>query len=144
MGTYAIDKSEGPRNFDGPAWREGLARAAARAIENRDGRPFRPPGPFQVKITMRDGPAVATKLARRWQFENSGDAIVFQSPDMRTLYMNLIRLCYLTPRLESWLPIGLRLYDLWGRSGRGWVRRRLRRARRTARKRGIENLSVRG
>jgi hypothetical protein len=85
---------------------------------------------------MRDGPAVAARLARRWQFENSGSAIVFRSPDMRALYMNLIRLCYLSPRLESWLPIGLKLYNLRGRSGLGWVRRWLRRAPGAPEKRG--------
>jgi D-amino peptidase len=124
--TYAIDKSAGSRDFDALSWRKGLAGAAAGAIANTESRPFRPPGPFKVAVTMRDGPEVAAELARRWGFARTGRRIVFESPTMQALYMDLIRLCYLSPRIEAWLPFCLAVYNFWGRASLSWVRRRLR------------------
>jgi D-amino peptidase len=43
------------------------------------------------------------------------------------LYMELIRLCYLTPAIEKLLPLALAVFNLKGRIGIMRARRRLRR-----------------
>ena len=73
-----------------------------------------------------DGEMVARKIAKRWKFEQHDDRILFNTSGMQDLYMNLIRICYLTPMIEKNLPLCLFAYNLWGRIGLGWVRRRLK------------------
>ena len=45
---------------------------------------------------------------------------------MQELFMQLIRICYLTPLVEKMLPLGLAAYNLWGRFGLAWTRRQIR------------------
>jgi D-amino peptidase len=125
--TYAIDKSQDFAAFDTAQWRTGLAQSAVSALHNHDVGAHRPEGPFQVFISARDGKRAALKMARRWGFAAENSSIVFQAPDIHTLYLQLIRLCYLTPALEKFLPLTLPLFNLKGRLGLAWVRRRLRR-----------------
>jgi D-amino peptidase len=129
IGTYAIDKSLGIGAFDRIHWRKGLATAAVSALTHQAARPHRPEGPFQAVITVRDGEQAAAKMARRWGFKHQGARIEFRAPDIHALYLQLIRLCYLTPAVERLLPLALPLFNLKGRLGLAWVRRRLRRER---------------
>jgi hypothetical protein len=75
---------------------------------------------------MRDGQAVAARLARRWGFEVRGADLLIQAENIHSLYRDLIRLCYLTPLIERLLPLSLALFNLQGRFGLAWLRRRLK------------------
>lgn len=126
LSTYGIDKSRGRSQFDAAGWRDGLARAAVAALTSPAPPPYRPAGPFEARITLRGGDRVAAKLARRWHFHRRKDRIDIEAPDLGALYLQLVRLCYLTPLVEKLLPLTLRLFNLRGRLGLSWVRRQLR------------------
>ena len=125
IAVHPIDKSEGPQHFDSRAWRDDMAGSAAAVLENDRTVAYRPQGPFQALVKMRDGQMAARKIAQRWNFERHGNRIRVNAADMSELYTKLIRLCYLTPLVEKTLPLGLYAYNLWGRMGLAWVRRRL-------------------
>ncbi len=124
--SYPIDKSVGPELFDAYSWRSGLVSAALDSLNNIATEPHRPSGPFTAEVTMRGGENAAQKLARRWGFQQAGARIFIEAADIQRLYRDLIKLCYLTPVTEKMLPFGLFLYNLTGRFGLGWVRRRLK------------------
>jgi D-amino peptidase len=127
INCFPIDKSRGSARFDPGNWRSGLAQAAVKSLSNRKTMPYEPPGPFDARVTMRDGEAVAAGLARRWKFEPVGAQIRIQRDSIHQLYMELIRLCYLTPAIEKLLPLALAAFNLKGRIGIMRARRRLRR-----------------
>ena len=124
--TYPIDKALGVEGFDIESWRSGLAKAAISALSNGRTTPYMPEGPFCTLVRMRDGETAARKVAHRWKFDHKGSQIFFEASNMQELYMNLIRMCYLTPLIEKNLPFCLFAYNLWGRIGLAWVRRRLK------------------
>ena len=124
---FRIDKSGGAKNFDARIWRSKLARAAVRSLENHKTVPYAPAGPLDAIVTMRDGAAVAAKLARRWRFRQTGAQIRIQAAGMIDLYLELIKLCYLTPAIEKILPLALMIFNLQGRIGIIRARRRLKR-----------------
>ena len=126
INVYPIDKFSGAKNFDVTQWRTGLARAAVESLSNDLTAPYTPAGPFKAMIQMRDGKEAARRMAKRWGFTRRDNQILIDVNSMRTLYLNLIRLCYLTPMIERILPVSLLLYNLWGRAGRVWVRRKLK------------------
>jgi hypothetical protein len=78
-------------------------------------------------ITLRNGTRAAATLGRRWNLVHNGARIKLQAPDIHTLYHQLIQICYLTPLVEKLLPLSLWLFNLRGRLGLVWLRRRLRR-----------------
>lgn len=123
--TYPIDKSKGAENFDTETWRKGLAEAAVEALKNRESKPYRKSGPFEAVVRMRDGEAAAEKISQRWGYKREGAAIFFNAGDLQTLYLQLIRLCYLNPFILKILPLALFLSNLKGRIGLAWVRRRI-------------------
>jgi D-aminopeptidase len=127
INCFPIDKSRGSARFDPGNWRSGLAQAAVKSLSNRKTIPYEPPGPFDARVTMRDGEAVAARLARRWKFERVGSQIRIQRDSIHQLYMELIRLCYLTPAIEKLLPLALAAFNLKGRIGIMRARRRLSR-----------------
>jgi D-amino peptidase len=127
--TYPIDKTSGPDHFDAAKWRVGLADAAVASLENTMTQPYRSQGPFHATVTMREGSRIARKLARRWGFGQTGDRIFIEAANIHELYQKMIRLCYLTPRLEKVLPLGLLIYNLIGRIGLAWVRHGLKKGR---------------
>jgi D-aminopeptidase len=127
INCFPIDKSRGSERFDPGNWRSALAQAAVKSLSNRKTKPYEPLGPFDARVTMRDGEAVAARLARRWKFERVGPKIRIQRDSIHQLYMELIRLCYLTPAIEKLLPLALAAFNLKGRIGIMRARRRLRR-----------------
>ena len=126
INTYPIDKSDGPAVFDAPLWRSGLVDGALESLNNLDTEPYVVSGPFRAEVTMWDGERSSRKLAQRWGFTQEGGRIFIEAADIHELYRYLIRLCYLTPLTEKTLPWGLFLYNLTGRLGLEWVRRRQR------------------
>jgi D-aminopeptidase len=125
--SYPIDKSAGPDLFDVHSWRSGLASAALASLDNGTTEPYTPPGPFQAEVTWGGGENTAQRLARRWGFDQEGARIFIETADIHELYGDLIKLCYLTPLTLKILPFGLFLYNLTGRLGLAWARRRLKR-----------------
>jgi D-amino peptidase len=124
---HSIDKSQRPENFDLSRWRGQLAQAAVKSLTNFKTVPYAPVGPFDATVTLRDGKALAAKLARRWKLEHNEDQIRIHAVDIHQLYLHLIRLCYLTPTAEKILPLALTAFNLRGRTGIWRARRRLRR-----------------
>ena len=127
INCFPIDKSRGAERFDHSKWRSALAHAAVKSLSNRKTKPYEPLGPFDARVTLRDGEAAAFRLARRWSFEQLGAQIRIQRASIHQLYMELIRLCYLTPAIEKVLPLALAAFNLKGRSGIARARRRLKR-----------------
>lgn len=127
IAVYPIDKAVGIERFDTELWRSGLAKAVVESLENDLTVPYQPEGPFRALVKMRDGESAARKIAYRWKFECKGCQILINAPNIQELYMDLIRLCYLTPLLEKTLPISIFMHNLWGRIGLAWVRRQIRR-----------------
>jgi D-aminopeptidase len=126
ISTYPIAKSNGPEDFDAVTWRAGLARSAAEALNNELTQPLQPDGPLRALVKMRDGAPAARKIANRWNFEYVSDQIILNAPNMQSLYVELIRICFLTPLIEKVLPIGLIAYNLRGRLGLYWVQRQIK------------------
>jgi D-amino peptidase len=143
--SYPIDKSAGPALFDADSWRFGLVSGALNSLNNTATEPFTPFGPFRAEVTWRAGDIAAQNLARRWGFDQEGARIFIEAADIHELYRDLIRLCYLTPLTVRILPFGLFLYNLTGRLGLAWARRRLKKdkflaqSRRRAQKIEIDN-----
>jgi D-amino peptidase len=127
INCFPIDKSRGPEGFDSVKWRSDLAQAAVKSLSNHKTRPYEPIGPFDARVTMRDGEAVAARLARRWTVEQVGAEIRIHSASFQQLYLDLIRLCYLTPAIEKVLPLALAAFNLKGEIGIARARRRLKR-----------------
>ena len=127
INCFPIDKSRGPEGFDSVNWRSDLAQAAVKSLSNHKTRPYEPIGPFDARVTMRDGEAVAARLARRWTVEQVGAEIRIHSASFQQLYLDLIRLCYLTPAIEKVLPLALAAFNLKGEIGIARARRRLKR-----------------
>ena len=123
---YSINKEGSPDRFDAELWRSGLARGVVESLANVKARPYRPEGPFKTLVKMRDGEAVARKLAKRWRFDCRDDRILFDAAGIQELYFSLIRICYLSPPVERILPVCLFAYNLWGRIGLAWVRRQIK------------------
>ncbi len=125
--VYPIDKSGGPCSIDVSKWRAGLAAAAAASLANRT-EPYLPEGPFHAVITMRDGVPEAKRIADRWRLERDEDKIFIEAEDINALYYGLIRVAYLTPLIERAIHPCIFFYNMWGRSGLSWARRRHRRS----------------
>jgi D-aminopeptidase len=126
INCFPIDKSRGPENFDAGSWRSALARAAVKSLSNHKTKPYMPTGPFDARVTLRDGELEAARLARRWKLKQAGAQINIQRADIHQLYLELIRLCYLTPTIEKVLPLALAVFNLKGRLGIFRARRRLK------------------
>jgi D-amino peptidase len=123
--TYSIDKSVGRQEFAAGPWRQELARAAVSALRNAQTFPFDPPGPFHTKVTLREGAPAAQKMAARWGFHRQGADIILRNTRLGDLYLDLIRICYLTPMAERVLPLAVAASNLRGRAGLAWLRHQI-------------------
>ncbi len=124
--VYSIDKSGDRQAFAAEKWRRGLARAAAAALRQADSGPLKLVGPFHARLTWREGERAAKKLAARWGFKRQGADILLDASRFEELYMNLLRICYLTPAIERVLPLALAAANLRGRAGLAWLRRQVK------------------
>jgi D-aminopeptidase len=121
--TLSIDKTDGFVRFDTNRWRLKLAQNVIVSLENDLAETYNPQGPFEAVITMRDGEKIAQKLAQRWGHRCKGANVFITTDDIHKLYLDLIRMCYLTPLIEKILPLALAISNLRGRLGMAWLRR---------------------
>jgi D-amino peptidase len=119
---HTIDKTKGQDSFKVKNWRAALAKKVTESIANIYCRFDIPEGPFTVVVTMRDGEKIAEMLSKRWGMQHFGKDILFKADDIHSVYMQCIRICYLTPFIEKFLKVSLFLYNLYGRIGRAYVR----------------------
>lgn len=126
ISTFAIPKPTPQAPPKVQALRRSLARTAVDALENPvPPQPFCPRGPFYAEIRLRDGAAAARRVAVRWRLKRAGNTILLEAPTIQQLYADLIRICYLTPLVQAFLPLGLALHRALGIAGLAWVRQRL-------------------
>lgn len=121
ISTFIIDK---PSVKEIKQTRIGLAKLAAAAVKNNETKVFKPTGPFSVKIQMRDGAPAANKLRKRWAVSGRDEYLEFSTKTMPDLYWQLLRLAYLTPLAERFLPQSLWVANLWGRLSLVWAKKR--------------------
>ncbi len=118
IAAFPIDKSDSMDKFHVRKWREGLCRKAVEAVHNSTLPPFLPLGPFTAMVDFRDGKKAARLISKRWGFGFKGASLQIKADSFAELYMDLIRICYLTPMVEKMLPAGLlSIYNLIGWSG---------------------------
>ena len=122
-----IDKTRGANDFDVRTWRSELAKSAVKALDNHKTTPYITVGPFNAIVTWREGKATAARLARRWKLEQEHNRIHIHAADIHDLYLQLIKMCYLTPVATKILPLAMMAFNLLGRNGIWRARRRLRR-----------------
>ena len=122
---HRIDKSPGAKNFDARTWRSELAQSAVRSLDNHKTVPYEPVGPLNATVTWRAGKAAAAQLAHRWKLQSEENRIHIQADDMHELYLQLVKMCYLTPAATKILPLAMMAFNFWGRSGIWRARRRL-------------------
>lgn len=120
--THAIDKSGGLEDFDAVAYRHRLAEAAVASLSNDAAEPFDWQGPFDVRVTFRNGPPAARQIGDRWGYQVDRDMVLFRADHFREMYMTLIRICYLTPLREKILPFSLGAFNAMGRLGLAYAK----------------------
>ena len=119
---FSIDKNT--PEFLPDLWRKKLADAAVKSMNSEWPAPYNPQGPFQVALRMTGKKDATKRLAQNWGLCRKGRDILFEVPDMNTLFRELSRLAYFTPVTERLLPIGLPLYHMLGRVGLAWVKKK--------------------
>jgi len=124
LSVFTVDKSGREKDYHREEQRGQLARAAAESLKNENSCPFEMKGPFNVKIRLRDGHRAAEKISGRWGFDSDADTVFFKADTFMDLYFSLIRICYLTPFVEKILYPGLALYNMWGKAGLNWARKK--------------------
>ncbi|HNX74960.1 MAG TPA: M55 family metallopeptidase [Candidatus Rifleibacterium sp.] len=104
--------------------RQQIADAAAQAFMSTAGQIYQPTGPFATRIKMRDGESAAARLRKMWRLDGNGNELSFSCPDMQALYLQMIRLAYLSPFIEAHLAFSLKVANISGRLTHMWARRR--------------------
>ncbi len=125
ISCVAIDKFNVKKPFDAISWRRELSARALAAIETPRSRVYNPPGPFHAVVTLRCGKKAARTIAVRWGIVQRGADLHLSASTLQELYGMLIRLAYLTPFTQKFLPLGLPLYNLMGKMGRLWAEKQL-------------------
>ncbi|MCP4757206.1 MAG: hypothetical protein GY866_40600, partial [Proteobacteria bacterium] len=64
-------------------------------------------------------------IGKKWKLQTEGATIILDCEDIHSLYTRLLQLCYLTPFMERILPIGIQLFNVRGKYGLWWARRKL-------------------
>lgn len=124
--THSIDKKGGPAALDAARWRKQLAAAAVGSLtQPNTPPPNAPQGPFHAAITFRDGARAAARHADPREYKRRQATVFIDTDTHAELYRQLVRLCYLPPLAERTLPLSLFLFNLRGRLGLAWARRRL-------------------
>ncbi len=109
--TFELDKFA--PDFHAPTWRDQMSRAAVQALTAPTRHtPYHPQGPFQVRITLRDGAKAAQKIAQRWNIPCKRDDLFIRSNTLSGIYDQLVPLAYLTPLTARFLSRGLPLFNL--------------------------------
>jgi D-amino peptidase len=121
--VYPLERGDG---FDADVWRRGLYEAVRLAAADPGPEPYSPAGPFEARLTMRDGAESAIKHAAPWGFNFEHDTIILRADSLSGIYYDLIRLCYLSPFIEKFLAPSLALYNSYGYLGNLWARIMLR------------------
>jgi D-amino peptidase len=126
IATFAVHKpfTTGGRGIE--KWRQAMARAAVNSLKTKAPPPFLPRGPFQAEVRFRDGAQAARQVQTRWDFTRAGNTILLEADTLAKLYDDLIKIAYLTPRVQALLPLGLFLYRILGVVGITWVKSRLK------------------
>ncbi len=126
IATFAVPKPFTTGGQGTEKWRQAMARSAVNALEIKAPPPFLPRGPFQAEVRFRDGTAAARQVQTRWDLARAGNTILLETDTMAKLYDDLIKIAYLTPRVQTFLPFGLFLYRILEIVGITWVKARLR------------------
>ncbi|MBN1411717.1 MAG: M55 family metallopeptidase [Spirochaetales bacterium] len=118
--TWPIIKN---RNLNRNQWREGLAEAAVRSLSNEKTSKFRLKGPYEAILYMKGSEEKIRKLARSWKLPVNKNEIHIKADNFEQFYLMLIRVCYLHPVMEAILPLGLLLFNLYGKAGLRWAKK---------------------
>ena len=110
--------------FSAERWRKKMASACVSGLCKAMPLLYNPQGPFQVRVSLAQGPAAASKIAHRWQLDRTGAHLEFEAMDFNDMFRQLSRLAYLSPLTERLLPVALPLYRLFGRAGQAWAKRK--------------------
>ena len=122
--TVPIDKTGEEDSFDKIKWRENLSKGAAASLTNESTEIYNPEGPFNAIITFKKGEKKARKLAKRWGLKYKKDQVFLDADNYENLYRDLILLAYFSPLLNKIMPFALSLFNMMGRHGLRWVRRK--------------------
>ncbi|MCP3954241.1 MAG: M55 family metallopeptidase [Desulfobacterales bacterium] len=126
IATFAVHKPFTTGGQGTEKWRQAMARAAVNSLKTQAPPPFMPIGPFQAEVRFRDGTAAARQVQTRWAFARTGNTILLEADTLANLYDDLIKIAYLTPWIQAFLPLGLFLYRILGMAGIAWVKLRLK------------------
>lgn len=126
---YPIDKSSA--SFDAKLWREQCAVNAAAALINGETFPYNPEGPFEIELSFKGGNEEAGKIARIWNLRLKSDRVTFSVSGMPELFSRLIDIAYFSPVTRAVAPFALPFYNMYGRSGIRWARKKLCAARKS-------------
>ena len=129
MRICPIDKSSASFNIE--SWREQCAGSAAAALTRADTSPYNPEGPFEIEVSFKGGDEEARKVARRWKLGHNSDRVIFSVSGMPELFSRLIDLAYFTPVTRTIAPFALPFYNMYGRAGILWARKKLCAARKS-------------
>ena len=119
--------------FEKDKFRKELGVRAAKSLYNISASPYSMKPPFKAEVKVRDGEKSAAAISKRWNLERNGDLIYFTAENFTDFYTWLILISYLSPLTEKFITPGLALFNLYGKWGQSWVRKR--------RKKEIEALS---
>lgn len=123
MNICPIDKSSS--SFNTKLWRKHFADSAGEALNNTTTFPYNPEGPFEIEISFRGGIEEALSTARKWKLTHEADHVIFPVSGISELFNRLIDIAYFTPVTRAVAPFALPLYNMYGRAGIRWARKKL-------------------
>lgn len=126
INTFPVNKEISLSQNQVKAWRRTLSERAVSSLSDPASSPFQPMGPFKTAVTMAGNRRTAATIARRWGHRHRACTIHFSTDTVDNLFLELIKLAYLTPAALALLPIGLALYDIIGRTGLKWAGRQVK------------------